>query len=187
MMRRDLVAAIWRQNRSVPLLLAALLILDILLLLLLTLVVRPQEETSRVALVKLQERVRHGGLGDPASRFRQGQADLQRFRATIPPRQEFSELISDLYGLATKAGLSVDQVNYNPKILPQEGLLSYSLAFGVSGRYDQIKRFIHGLEQSSRLVVIDNISLSAANRPDKGQQVALQLALTTYFVNEEAP
>jgi type IV pilus assembly protein PilO len=186
MIRSDIIVAAWRLNRTIPFLIAGLLILNVTLFLFLTLVSHPREESSRQALVKLQERVRRGssGASDPESNFRQGHVDLEKFRSSIPPRQEFSDLLSDFYAIAVKAGLSVDQINYNPKELPQERLLSYSLSFGVTGRYDQIKRFIHDLEQSPRLIVIDKIALSAARSQDLGRQVTLALAMTTYFTSE---
>lgn len=186
MIRSDLIIAAWRLNRTIPLLLGGFLLLNVMLFQYLILISQPGEEKSRQDLVKLQERVRRGSSGatDPESSFRQGQADLARFRASIPSREEFSDLISDFYAFAAKSGLSVDQINYNPKELPQERLLSYSLSFSVTGRYDQIKRFIHGLEQSPRLIVIDKIALSAATSQNTDRQVTLALAMTTYFTSE---
>ena len=86
--------------------------------------------------------------------------------------------------LAAKNDLDINQVQYSPKLLPDQGLLAYSLEFSVTGSYGEIKHFIFGLEQSPRLISIDQLGLSAAARPGRQRQVALSLRLTTYFRSE---
>ena len=55
--------------------------------------------------------------------------------------------------------------------------MQLDLKFNVAGDYDQIKRFIHSLEQSTRLIAIKQVGLQSAN--DEG--VNLRLNLETYF------
>ena len=55
--------------------------------------------------------------------------------------------------------------------------MRFELNFNVSGEYEQVKRFIHSLEQSSRLLAIKQIGLQGAD--DKA--VSLRLNLETYF------
>ena len=61
---------------------------------------------------------------------------------------------------------------------PKEiALLQFSLNFNVMGNYEQIKKFVHSLEQSVRLITIKQISLQGAD----ADGVNLRLSLETFF------
>jgi type IV pilus assembly protein PilO len=65
--------------------------------------------------------------------------------------------------------------------------LQYDLDFAVSGGYEQLKRFIHLLENSPRILIIHQIALAGSEGAGSGKPgVQLQIHLTTFF-QEEAP
>jgi CBS domain-containing protein len=59
-------------------------------------------------------------------------------------------------------------------------LLRYQLTFTVNGPYRAIKQFVHTLEQSPRLIIIQQVGLQGADQPG-GSDVRLQLNLDTFF------
>jgi type IV pilus assembly protein PilO len=188
MERESFLRVAWRLNRFFPLLIASLILLNAAAYLLLGYVVTPQRAALEKELMDLQARTRQGRLAEaatktPAEIYRRGEADLQKFRATIPAKSEFPALLGEIFSLANQAGLTIDQIGYQPKEVEGEGLLRYGLAFSVRGDYGQVKRFIHSLEQSERLMGIDGLTLSGGR--DSGEaKVELRLQLATFFRTE---
>ena len=120
------------------------------------------------------------GSGAPVSRERlsQGAADVEAFWNRIPRREAFPELLSELMNLAMQSGLALERVQYRPDEKAQEGLLRFALAFSVNGNYPQVKKFIHLLERSPRLLIIDQVSLSGKSN---GGGVSLNVGVSTFF------
>ncbi|MDO9079156.1 MAG: type 4a pilus biogenesis protein PilO, partial [Desulfuromonadales bacterium] len=84
-----------------------------------------------------------------------------------------------------QCNLEISQIGYTQKELPDTGLLAYALKFSLIGTYDELKRFVYGLEESKRLVVIEQMTLNAAKGEEGDVLVSLSLSLTTYFGTEE--
>lgn len=183
MNRMSLLHAVWRVNRTLPLLLCGLLLLNLGLFFWLFFGVYPREDRALRGLGQLQRESRHGLMSlTPQKSFEQGGRDLARFRDVLPDSRNFADLIGDLYTLADTAHLEISQIGYDPKEIPEEGLLSYGLRFALTGTYGELKRFIYGLEQSQRIFVIDNLALAAVPGVEGDvRQVSLNLQLTTYF------
>lgn len=186
MARESLLIAAWRFNRKYPLTILGLLLLNVVVYLLLVYLVSPWVEGLERRYIEQQSRVRQtqqglAALATPQSIFRQGQIDLQTFADQVPLRSEFPALMSDLYLLARKAGLDIDRITYDPKIVTEAGLLRYSLVFTLAGDYSQVKLFVHSLEQSSRLIGIDEIALSSGEDEAGKRSVLLRVRLTTFF------
>ena len=116
----------------------------------------------------------------PWVKFQRNGKDLQTLWKAIPPSAEFSGLIEELYGLAGDAGLDIAQVTYDPKPLKETALLHYQLGFSISGEYRQIKMFIYTLEQSPRILSIDEIALNGQQSEEK-EAVRLNIRISTYF------
>lgn len=78
-------------------------------------------------------------------------------------------------------------MSYQPELDPETGFLLYGLSFSVDGRYAEIKKFIHLLENSSRIILIDNISLSdKSGKSGHPEKVSLQIKLRSYFREGDA-
>jgi type IV pilus assembly protein PilO len=187
MAREALLQAVWRTNRILPIVLGLLLLVGVLLLGINSLVVTPRLENLERDFIRRQEAYRQARLAGesadtPEALFRQGQADLETFRQAIPPRGDFPALVGDVFDLAGITGLTIDRIEYAPKILESEGLLQYSLTFNVGGSYGQIKKFVYLLEHSTRLIAIEELALNSAQTPDT---ISLRLKLATYFRMDE--
>lgn len=190
MERESILLAAWRLNRFYPLLISSLLLLNVAAYLLLSYVASPKRDALERELMDLQSRVRQSRqlaveAKSPAEIYRRGEADLQKFRTAIPAKSEFSALLGEIFSLADKAGLSIDRIGYQPKEIEGQRVLRYGLAFSVHGDYGQVKRFIHSLEQSERLIVIDGLTLSGGRESGEAQ-VELRLQLTTFFRTENS-
>jgi type IV pilus assembly protein PilO len=186
MERESFLRLAWRMNRFFPPLIAGLILLNAAAYLLLGYVVTPQRDALEKELMDLQVRTRQSRLAEaatktPAAIYRRGEADLLKFRETIPAKNEFPALLGEVFFLADQAGLAIDQVSYQPKEVEGQGLLRYGLAFSVRGNYGQVKRFIHSLEQSERLMIIDGLTLSGGRESGEAK-VELRLQLATFFL-----
>lgn len=116
----------------------------------------------------------------PAQLFVQGEQDLAVFREKIPSHQEFTGLIVELQSLADEADLDLNQITYTHEQGKGSDLLRYKLSFTLEGSYLDIKQFVHTLEQSPRLIIIEQIGLQGVSQ-DIDTDVRLQLNLETFF------
>ncbi len=103
--------------------------------------------------------------------------DTSKFQEAVPEYQEFTGLIEELLVLSNRARLNITQISYSSEELKQSPLLKFSLNFNVAGDYEQVKKFIHSLEQSVRLITIKQISLQSSDNDG----VNLRLSLETFF------
>ena len=185
MIRKPLLITVWTTHRLLLIGLGGLFLLNILLFSLLYFVVAPKLSQTERELTLLQQQSRRSGVVAPQQAYEQGVKDYERFRTLLPSLRNFSDLIGDLYSLAEQCNLEISRIGYTQKKLPDSGLLSYALKFSLIGTYDELKRFVYGLEESKRLVVIEQMTLNAAKGEEGDALVSLSLSLTTYFGTEE--
>ena len=187
-MPERLIAAAWRVSRAWPLLLISLLSLNAGLYAWINFRVSPEVSALERRYIDTQMRLRQAAqrqerLASPQERLRQAQTDLQTFRQAIPPGRDFTALIQEVFTLAENSGLSIERINYDPKNVTERDLLRYTLNFSVGGNYGQIKKFIAALEQSPRIIAIEEISLSGSEHA-QGEAVSLRIRLSTYFQSD---
>ena len=186
MARESILLAAWRLNRRIPLFIGALILLNVLAYAIIFYVVTPRLNGLERLYIERQAQVREARLGrdgasaeNPREIFRRGEEDLGKFRAALPSRTEFTALIGEVYSLAGEAGLSIDRIGFDPEEITGRALLRYTLNFSVGGDYGQIKKFVYSLEQSDRLIAIEELSLSGG-KSEEGE-VSLRVRLSTYF------
>jgi len=174
---------LWLENRGKLLVLSALILLCALFYAWRIFLLDPDLATAKNNLSRLetelrqqQQRITDGGGADVASLA----VELQNFYAQIPPPEGLGEFIGQLYELATSAGIDIAQVNYAIKNLEDLPLFAYQLSFAVSGDYQQLKKFIHLLENSASLIIVDQITLDSAGQKNAGS-VRLQIQVQTFF------
>lgn len=184
MNRKPVLLAVWLAHRFLLIGLGGLLGVNILLFSFLYFGVAPQLSQSENELALLQQQMRRSDVVSPQQAYQQGIKDYAQFSALLPSLRNFSELVGELYTLADQCNLEISQIGYTQKELPAAGLLAYALKFSLTGTYDELKRFIHGLEESKRLVVIEQMTLNAARGEEGVAAVSLSLSLTTYFGTE---
>ncbi len=190
MERERLLSALWRTNKVWPLLLGGLLLANLATLAWILLVASPQVEELERAFIQRQSQLRQTGPAaeQPASvsaLAARAESDLRQFRESIPSKLEFSELLRELFALAEGAGLSIERISYDPKAIEERGVLRYSLVFSVAGNYGQLKKFVHSLEQSPRIIALEEMALSGAGERRAGE-VQLRLRFSTYFHTRDA-
>ncbi len=180
----SLLLAAWKASRAGAIAVGGLLVLNLALYLALSRYFAPALEELERTYIQKQEQVRHQGPGSGAPRtageyVRRSRSDLETFRQAIPPQEDFTELIGEIFGLAGQAGLNIAQVKYDPKLIEKQPLLRYGLDFSVTGDYRQLKKFVFSLEQSPRIVAIDEIALQGVGTV--AGQVDLKIRLSTIF------
>jgi type IV pilus assembly protein PilO len=174
---------LWKSHRSSLILLGALLVLNLLLFTALERWVVPRVTEQESRFLQRQTEVRRllhkqgSTATTPAQLYALASQDLSRFQQAVPDYQKFTGLIEELLVLSNRANLNITQISYRSKGLPENLLLKFDLNFNVAGDYKQIKKFIHSLEQSVRLITINQISLQSADNDG----VSLRLSLETFF------
>lgn len=176
----DFLRQLWGGHRVLLSIAGFLLLANLVLGLVLKLYLVPTVNGRERLLIQRQEDLRGGGGDSPAELFARGEKDLATFREKIPPHQEFTKLILELQGLADEASLDLDRIAYDHEQAKNSDLLRYTLTFTLEGNYNNLKQFIHALEQLPRLVIINEIGLQGAGR-SSDTDVRLQLSLETFF------
>ena len=179
----EMLEQLWKSHRGSLILLGVLMVLNLLLFAAFEQLIVPRvvEQESRFlqrqSEVRLLLRKQGGTIKTPAQLYVLASQDVSRFQQVVPDYQDFTGLIEELLVLSSRAHLNITRISYSSKTLKKIPLLKFSLNFNVAGDYAQIKRFVHSLEQSVRLITIRKISLQSAD--DDG--VSLRLSLETFF------
>lgn len=137
-------------------------------------------ERLSVEWIKHREDLKRGAaLVDRETLYRNGLADLAKFRARAYPKAHFAKFIGELYDIAARDSLELTSITYKPFLNKEEQLLSYAMTLSVSGMYPNLKKFISDLGASGNLLTIDSVAMSASSAsPDA---VQLQILITSYF------
>lgn len=174
---------LWKSQRGLLILLGVLLALNVLLGVALEQLIAPRVAALERRFLQRQTEVRQmlhhqsRAATTPEQLYALGRQDIVKFYKAVPEYREFTALIEELLILSNRARLNIGQITYTSENLKTSPLLKFSLNFNVAGDYEQIKKFIHSLEQSVRLITIRQISLQGENDDD----VNLRLSLETFF------
>jgi Tfp pilus assembly protein PilO len=99
----------------------------------------------------------------------------------IPRDAGFSEILPELDEIAMGAGVKKTRVDYTIDDLPSYGLYSVKMRVPVTGEYSNIVKFIRNLEHSNTFFIINSIEVRGAAGGSAGTDLALSLALETFF------
>jgi type IV pilus assembly protein PilO len=180
---REILEQLWKSQRGLLILLGVLLVLNLLLFTALQQFIVPRVAEQEIRFLQEQSEVRQllhkqgATAKSPEQFYVLATQDLAKFQQAVPDYQEFTSLIEELLVLSSRANLNITQISYRSEELPENLLLKFDLNFNVAGDYKQIKKFIHSLEQSVRLLAIKQISLQSADNDG----VSLRLSLETFF------
>jgi type IV pilus assembly protein PilO len=183
-MNMSILTQILQLRMRAVLALAVLLAVVLGLQLFISLYQNPQVEKLNTEWLKLREQEERGvALQDRDTLYRNGLADLAKFREAIYPKSQFARFIGELYEMTSKNCLELASISYKPTLDKEKNLLRYSLTLSVSGTYNQLKRFIYDLGAgNSNLLLIDSIAIAAAGAST--ESVQLQLSITSWFTME---
>jgi len=177
-----LLRQLWAGHRW-PLMAVGLLVLgNIVLVPALRFSLVPAVNQREEMLIRRQAQLRDDGTGgsSPVQQFVQGEKDLAAFRERIPPHREFTGLLLELQELADHAGLDLARISYRHEQDSDNQLLRYQLSFTLAGSYRDVKQFVHALEQSPRLFILQQVGLQGVEQ-EGWTDVRLQLDLETFF------
>lgn len=183
MQLKVLAEQLWSYQRSLLIFLAVLVVANILLFITLEKYISPRVAEQETSFLQRQSEIRQlvrkqsSTATTPEQLYLLASQDVAKFQQAVPEYKEFTGLIEELLILSNRASLSIAQIGYSSAEMKKSPFLKFSLNFNVAGDYEQIKEFIHSLEQSTRLITIKQISLQGAN--DDG--VNLRLSLETFF------
>jgi Tfp pilus assembly protein PilO len=112
-------------------------------------------------------------------------ARLEQLRIAIPDQPALAEFILDANAAATKAGIDFLSISPQPPAsgsaaggtVPVAGASTINMSITASGGYFQVLDWLNRLDLLQRLVVIDQLALSAA--PSAGLSVSLSARMFT--------
>jgi type IV pilus assembly protein PilO len=180
---KELLELLWKTHRGSLLLLSVLLALNVLLFAALSQFIVPKVVEEETRYLKRQAEVRQllrnqgGNAEAPEQLYVLASQDIGKFEQSIPEYRDFTALIEELLVLSNRARLNITQISYSSENFNKGPFLKFKLNFSVAGNYEQVKKFIHSLEQSIRLISIKQISLQSV----EGDAVKLGLSLETLF------
>ncbi len=109
--------------------------------------------------------------------FKKQKQELAGLKAGAPSQKDMPLLVKELVQNARRLNLSVATINYDmPRRGGAEDIALLTFSFPAEGRYPDVKRFVYDVETSDRLVGIQDLKLSEA---DKGR-LQVQMKLMTY-------
>jgi len=89
----------------------------------------------------------------------------------------YSQIESDLDGIATKAGVRISGFTFKQKELKDRGVTEIQITTNLDADYPAIIQFINGLERSKNFYLLDSLRLASATSGG----IRLDLDLHTYF------
>src|SRR5262245_31193183 len=177
-----------RQQYLLAILLGVIAIVNVLFFLILYRPVRGEYERLQSSIQKLHSEVQTqqqevARLEKLSAQLEGSEKDRQQLFAThfIPRQAGVSEILPELDEIAANAGVRKTRVDYTIDDAPRYGLYSVKIRVPVTGAYSNIVRFIKNLEHSDTFFIINSIEVrgTAGNTP--GADLALSLALETFF------
>lgn len=184
----QLLKALWVENRGKLWLLICLVIVLAAMQLWQGLWIEPKITAALNDLRNLQGELRQArqqeavGGGIVVSSLSE---DVAHFYQMVPPVSGLGSFIGRLYSYAGSAGIDIAQIAYSTKPVEDLKLQRYELSFSVKGSYTQIKKFVHLLENSPSLLILEKITLGGTRQDDQ-EVVNLQMMLHTFFREEGA-
>ena len=92
--------------------------------------------------------------------------------------ERFTRLLREVRSLARQAGLAPQSFSYPKEEMTDEGLIRRSIAFQVSGTYEQVRRLVNFFELSEQFITLEQITLSGDAGNDR---LEIRLSFSTLF------
>ncbi|TLY25659.1 MAG: hypothetical protein E6K64_03165 [Nitrospirae bacterium] len=111
---------------------------------------------------------------------KQARKNLTVILNALPGHRDFAQLPLTISEVARRDRVSIPDLSYALE-KPQAGGFSKAVLRGsVSGRYEDLRRFIHHLETAHGFLFIEDLNVSH-HSTKKGEAVAFQITLSTYI------
>ena len=111
---------------------------------------------------------------------KQARKDLTVILNALPGHRDFAQLPLAISEVARRDRVSIPDLSYALE-KPQAGGFTKALLRGsVSGRYEDLRRFIHHLETADGFLLIEDLNVGR-HSTKKGEAIAFQITLSTYI------
>jgi len=111
---------------------------------------------------------------------KQARKDLTVILNALPGHRDFAQLPLAISEVARRDRVSIPDLSYALE-KPQAGGFTKALLRGsVSGRYEDLRRFIHHLETADGFLLIEDLNVGR-HSTKKGETIAFQITLSTYI------
>jgi Tfp pilus assembly protein PilO len=110
--------------------------------------------------------------------------DMSHVLRLLPTQRDFAQLPLTISEEATQRGVALPSVSYAFE-KTDNAMASKAIFRGpVTGRYEDLRRFIHGLETSSQLLFIEDLDVTRSGKAERDFQdreiVTFNLKMSTY-------
>lgn len=114
-------------------------------------------------------------------RLAASEKNLERLLTRVPEEPQESEFLAQLANLARRSGLSLD--DFRPGDPRWEGKFGeVEIRFTATGTYDQICRFVQGLDDTPRFCRVNSLKIAAKDPQD--EVYPLEVSLLVFFSGE---
>ncbi|MBW2018088.1 MAG: type 4a pilus biogenesis protein PilO [Deltaproteobacteria bacterium] len=113
----------------------------------------------------------------------QAEKDISTFKHMLAGSSEFPNVVSEIFNALHSRGLPVEKMSYShaPAGKGNLNLVKYTTTLSTSGPYSELKAFLADILDSGRLLYIENLTL--VNRSKRKESVALNIVLSTFFLD----
>lgn len=110
--------------------------------------------------------------------------DMSRVLGLLPTQRDFAQLPRMISEEAIHKGVALPSVSYAFE-KPDDTMASKAIFRGpVTGRYQDLRQFIYGLETSNQLIFIEDLDVSRSGKSERDSQsreiVTFNLKMSTY-------
>lgn len=110
------------------------------------------------------------------SSFDSGREQLQEFKGLLPKRSEYTRIVKQVLAMAKDDRMKNTSFGTDKKEVEVGDFVEIGFSMPISGRYQDVRKFIHDAETSPLFLNINNLSLSSSAT---GGDINLTIALTT--------
>jgi Tfp pilus assembly protein PilO len=112
--------------------------------------------------------------------FGRGKEQLESFKKMLPASSDYTGILREVFKMAKEDGVKSNSISAVKKESAQnqdEDIVQISFSMPVTGKYKDVRKFIHDMESSSLFLNIDNLGLDSNEQTG---EIAVTLGLTTY-------
>ncbi len=112
--------------------------------------------------------------------FGRGKEQLEAFKKMLPAKSDYTGILREVFKMAKEDGVKSDTISAMKKEVEhnqEEDIVQISFSMPVTGRYKDVRKFIHDMESSSLFLNIDDLGLDSNEGTG---EIAVTLGLTTY-------
>lgn len=92
-----------------------------------------------------------------------------------------TQVIAEVKRMARASGVKTSGFRYPDEALDEYELVRRSIVFSVEGSYQELRRFIHALERSEQLLILEEMGV---NESSGGSKVRVRIKVSTLFLSE---